>query len=259
MTKVVWRPDWGPPILSVGGFAIVETAVIAFFWHPVLAFLIPVVVGECVLTRSRDSWDFLPRIIQRRFQDGWTGRIGIVSVGVACGAFQSFNSPSPVKSLLSGFASLGFIALLLFVWFRKTGRHSWTMRDLLPRRRGFLVMLGILFGYYVFLGVTIRPQVIPGFGPQAVVWVIYAVLFALLYIRLRKAGLQAIGPGLSPQRFSWLVFLEVSLALTLTSAGLNFIPGNYISVIRLFFWVFGTVGLGLFLYAAWDTLRPAQA
>jgi O-antigen ligase len=120
-------------------------------------------------------------------------------------------------------------------------------------------MLGILFGYYVFLGVTIRPQVIPGFGPQAVVWVIYAVLFALLYIRLRKAGLQAIGPGLSPQRFSWLVFLEVSLALTLTSAGLNFIPGNYISVIRLFFWVFGTVGLGLFLYAAWDTLRPAQA
>jgi hypothetical protein len=255
MTKVVWRPDWGPSLLSFGGIATVETALISFFWHPVLAFLIPVVVGECVLTRSRESWDFLPAVIKRRFRAGRAGRIGLVCVAVACGAFQSFNSPSPAISLLSGAASLGFIALLLFAWFRKTGRHSWAMRDLLPHRRGLLVMLVILLGYYVFLGVILRPAVIPGIGPQAVVWAIYAVLFILLYASLKRFGGATTRPGPTPMRFSWRVFLEVSLALTLTSAGLNLVPGNYIYLVLVFYWVFGTAGLGLFLYAAGDTLR----
>jgi len=255
MTKVVWRPDWGPSLLSVGGIATVETALISFFWHPVLAFLIPVVVGECVLTRSRESWDFLPVAIRRRFRDGRTGLIGLVSVAVACGAFQSFNSPSPMQSLLSGVASFGFIALLLFAWFRKTGLRRWTMRDLLPRKRGFLVMLAVLFGMYVFLGVTQRPGVIPGIGPQAVVWAIYAILFILLYASLRRSGGATARPGPVPLRFSWRAFLEASLALTLTSAGLNLVPGNHLNLIVFFFWVFGAVGMGLFLFSAWDTLR----
>jgi len=258
MTKVVWLPPWGPPIVSLGGIAVVEAAVISFFWHPVLAFLIPVVLGECVLARSRDSWRFLPPVIQRRFRDGRAGRIALIGLAASCGAFQSFNSPSPAQSLLSGAASLGFLALLLHVWFRWTAGRGWPMRALLPGPRGFRVMLAWLAFAYVFLGVTQRTDVLPGPGPQAIVWAVYAILFGLLFLSMKRYA-RAIPPaGLPPLRFTWSAFLAASVALAGVSAGLNFVPGNWLWIMRPLYWIFGTVGTGLFLYAAWDALRPGS-
>jgi hypothetical protein len=256
LTKVVWSPTWGPSMLSLGGIAAVETAVISFFWHPILAFIIPVVIGERVFTRSRESWEFLPRSVQRVFRRGPAGLAGLVALAVACGAFQSFNSPSPRQSVLSGASSFGVLALLFHAWFRLTRGRSWTMRDLLPDPTTFRILLGLLLALYAVFGAAMRREALPGWGPQAIVWAIYAILFAFLFLSLRRSARMTPAPGYDPEPFSWRAFLAVSLALTLTSAGLNFVPGNWVVLIVAFYWVFGTVGIGLFLFSAYDALRP---
>jgi len=256
VTKVVWSPDWGPAIFSLGGIAVVETAVISFFWHPILAFVIPVVIGECALTRSRESWGFLPRAVQRVFRRGRAGLIGFACLGTACGAFQSFNSPSPLQSVLSGAASLGFLALLFRGWFRMTGRRAWTMRELLPGPKAFRIMAWALAAFYLLLGMGNRIDALPGWGPQAIVVAIYEVLVVLLVLGLRRSVRTRPSRACDPLPFSWRAFLAASLPLVLASAGLNFVPGNHVRVVIAFFWVFGTVGLGLFLYAARDAVGP---
>ncbi|MEK7476151.1 MAG: hypothetical protein AAB152_11050 [Candidatus Coatesbacteria bacterium] len=258
LTKVVWSPTWGPSMLSLGGIATVETAVISFFWHPILAFIIPVVIGERVFTRSRESWDFLPLQVQRVFRRGPAGFAGLVALAVACGAFQSFNSPSPLQSVLSGVSSFGVLALLFHAWFRLTRGRTWPMRDLLPGPTAFRIMLGLLLAIYIVFGIGMRREALPGWGPQAIVWGIYAILFALLFLSLRRSARMTPTRGCDPEPFSWRAFLAVSLALTLTSAGLNFVPGNHVAWIVAFYWVFGTAGLALFLFAARDALRPVS-
>ena len=258
MTKVVWLPPWGPSMLSLGGIAALETAVISFFWHPILAFILPVVIGECILTNSRESWSYLPRFIQRCFRNGTAGLVGLAVLGAACGAFQSFNSPSPLKSVLSGLASFAVIGLLFHAWRRAYGSMEWSFHELLPGKKGLRIMLGILLAMYLALGFGSRREVLPGPGPQAIVWAIYAVLFGLLFLNLRRYSGTKVPRALPPQRFTWKAFLVTAISLTLVSAGLNFVPGNHVWLIWIQYWVFGTVGVVLFLYSAFDTLHPAD-
>lgn len=254
MTKVFWWPNWGPPILHLGGVAIVEALVISFFWHPVLAFVIPLVLGECLLTRSRECFRFLPRFLQEAFH----GRAGLVVLAVACGGFQSYNSPSPLHSLGSGATSFGFIALILLLWSRWQGTRRWSLREMLPEPRAFFWMIAVLGTMYVSFGFGIAPDRIPGLGPQAIVWIIYAALGTLLYLGVERSRRMPVPAGRSPGKFSWTAFLAVALSLTLTSAALNLVPGRYHHVILAEFWVFAGVGAFLLVYSAADTLRRSS-
>ncbi len=55
VTKVVWAPLGDRPVAFVGGVSVFETAGLVLFWHPVVAFLLPVTVVETVATSSGRS------------------------------------------------------------------------------------------------------------------------------------------------------------------------------------------------------------
>ena len=57
VTKVLWAGypgSEGPAIALVGGIAILEFSTLVFFWHPILAFIMPILVYES-FTLSNES------------------------------------------------------------------------------------------------------------------------------------------------------------------------------------------------------------
>lgn len=59
ITKVLWVPPWGD-VVTVGYVDIISLVVLAFFWHPFMAFILPLAVGESVGTRTRWVSSHLP-------------------------------------------------------------------------------------------------------------------------------------------------------------------------------------------------------
>src|SRR5512138_349608 len=52
ITKVLWNPPWDAEAFRLGGVAVLSTLMLALFWHPFMAFIVPLFAGECLLTGS---------------------------------------------------------------------------------------------------------------------------------------------------------------------------------------------------------------
>ncbi|KKL97559.1 hypothetical protein LCGC14_1833290 [marine sediment metagenome] len=88
LIKQLWNPSWSPELTAqIGGVRVVHTLMLVFFVHPVLAFLVPLVIAELFLTRPGRLSRALPFL---------RSRIGIfVSVIRGCyAAFSVSNSAS---------------------------------------------------------------------------------------------------------------------------------------------------------------------
>ncbi|WP_367884322.1 hypothetical protein [Thermococcus sp. JCM 11816] len=76
--------------------------------------------------------------------------------------------------------------LLLVRWWRNRYEGE-NLDDLLPTLGELKFLVPILLMYYVVLGLGIKREAIPGLGPQAFVWFLYALTFYLLYRALKKS------------------------------------------------------------------------
>jgi len=160
LTKVVWTsysPDG--PILSVGGIAIFETLLLVVFWHSVLAFMLPLLIGETYLTKSRELVGLLPQWVRKR------GRLLFILLLIWAGLFTSVNSPSPLISILSTFSSGAVLLLLMVVW-KKTGGDSYSMRELLPGKKACTVIAISLILMYVGYTRLLQWDKLPGLSRQ---------------------------------------------------------------------------------------------
>jgi len=120
MTKVLWNPTWGNPAISIAGMAVFETILLVLFWHPFMAFIIPLFIGENMLTSSTYIVSELPNTVTQLFTARKTRYFLSALLALLCGIFQSANSPSPVHSLLSGFSTTALLMLLIYLWRTKT-------------------------------------------------------------------------------------------------------------------------------------------
>ena len=69
ITKVVWYPVWleesgEQPLLHLANVAWIETAMLILWWHPLMAFVLPLIVAEACLTASRSVWQGMPSWIR---------------------------------------------------------------------------------------------------------------------------------------------------------------------------------------------------
>ena len=220
ITKVLWtsfRPEG--PFLTVTGIALLETILLVFFLHPMLAFVIPLFFTELLCTRSSEIAEGFPRRIQtsiRTHPKRWIG-----ALMAFLGFMQFINSPSVTMSFLSGAGNSLVVGLAIFWWRRSSGAgHS--LRELLPGAKGMKLFGLLLMAWYVFWGFAIKPKSIPGvLNGQLTVWVIYAVLLLLFIGSLRRSRRDAmtndpsfIGP---PFVFSWRGFVSACVATTVVT------------------------------------------
>ncbi|MCX7029656.1 MAG: hypothetical protein NTU62_05995 [Spirochaetes bacterium] len=169
ITKVIWDPTWGEKGLAVGGVYLAQTAMLVLYWHPFMAFLVP------LLTSSTGVLDSVPTFL------GPAVRTPRVFIGVS----KAVNSPTPLHALVSVLSSAAVPGLLVLLWLRAPGadrRVGLTLSELLPDGRQGLVIGVLLAAYYVVTGFCIRPEAMPRtIVPHLTVWALY-VLFCGLAI-----------------------------------------------------------------------------
>lgn len=216
MTKVLWfsfEPT-GPIAGTIGGVGVGEFLLLVTFWHPVLAFIVPLVVGEMILTKSRETVNGFPLWLKQVSSTKGFFILAIVLLAI----FQTLNSPSPFHSLASALLSIGVIAILALIWRKKTRGLEYNMRDLLPNRGQFKFLLLLLILDYILTSLVLEPEKIPNIMPQQLsVWIIYVFLI-LTFIRAIKISRSHPEPGAvhfpnaNWKRFLWFVVLYIFIA-----------------------------------------------
>jgi hypothetical protein len=250
ITKVVWtsfRPEG--PFYTLGGIALFETIICALFLHPLLAFVVPLLLAELVLTRSNEVLLGLPQGIRNSILKRpalWLGALVTMF-----GLMQFVNSPSVLSSSLSG-AGNGLVLGLAVLWWRRTDGNAWSLRDLLPGPAGLKIFGGILLAWYVFWGFAIKPKSIPSLiHGQLTVWLIYAALILILYGCLLKSR-QMVGPTHVPGTlaFTWRGFILCFLwGTVVTVAARFFLHAFALAQIAVFFSFYVLTGLVLLVGA----------
>jgi hypothetical protein len=244
MTKVLWNPSWGKAMFTLGGIAVFESILLVLFWHSFMSFLLPVFIGENLLTTSRETISLATRRIQQIF--GTRKIIAWMILAVLFGMFQSGNSKSPLQSIQSGL-STGAVILVLVGWFRFITRNrQYDFRSLLPTPRQAVILSVPLLMQYLVLGIYLRPEALPGWEPQVIVWLFYAGFILLLVVHLKKSRSMSVPCPLSvPKRIPWLTLISFCLLFTACSALTKQLLGSRAIGIVLGLWMLASL-IGLF-------------
>lgn len=262
ITKVLWDPTWAPEAnITVGGVYVVHTALLVLFCHSVLAFMIPIFTAENLFTNSSETFDALPKRLQRLL--GRPKSIFIVALlfGLFCGMNQSVNSPNPAASLLSAGSAVCVLFAFGLLFKRINRKYNYGMRELLPSNKQAFVLALLLLFMYLFWGVFILPGSLPeSLLPHLTVWAIYAMLFFLLYYNLK--GSEPIDESAVPSRLKsrwWKIGIAFGLAFPAGSAIL--VPVKKISaIIMLASWITACfAGAGILVYLFVNILRGKYA
>lgn len=248
ITKVLWSPTWGPPAFSAGGTAVIESIILVLWWHPFMAFIVPLFTAENMLTGSKEIINGLPERVQKLLN--WKYVMPLFAL--LCGIFQSSNSRSAGYSILSGISTIVFLTLLIYFWGRTAARREYVIRQLLPSKNEFKILLLLLALLYVSMGAVLRPEALPVFSSQAIIWLIYGFLFILLYLNLRKSGttqiLQTQELHFSRNAVIILPMIFIMTSAVFTAAGI----GMY--MLLLFWFGGGLFGIFMLINSIKDTI-----
>jgi hypothetical protein len=206
VTKVVWAPVGDRPFVVVGGVHTFETAGLVLFWHPIVAFVLPVTVVETVATASRRS--LRPPLAGHRF----ARPLAVATAGYLL-LFQGALG-GPFRALLGNVIALGVLLAALVAWRRADG-HTHDMRALLPGGRTLRVLAACLVGSYLLLGAVIRPGELPTRPiPHVPILALYLGAGVLLAAVLRGDGPSSASV---PVRVTWRRILAAAGTVVLAA------------------------------------------
>ena len=127
----VGPPPWGDTI-SIGHIDIISFIVLAFFWHPFMAFIFPLAVAEAGGTKSRWVVDLFPTRVSGVLQNR---RTWLLLLGLGA-AIHGLLAGSPGLESSSPWARHVAVASLTMLWWRRDDRQQrWSLRALLPNDR----------------------------------------------------------------------------------------------------------------------------
>lgn len=240
ITKVLWAPPWGDPLI-LAGIAPIETLVLVFWWHAWFSFIIPLLVAEKLLSGSTSLGECLPGKLGAFF-NSWGGLAAVMVFG---GLFQSINSPSVAESLLSGLSTTGVLVLLVLIWKRVTRGRTYSMAELLPSPTQFkrlLIPTGIL---YLATGILIRPEAYPGWVGHLMIWLLYGLSFSLLSWSQKNAQVIKGGadlPAWQPKK--WLALAGI---FPLAAVAGELLTSPISDILAVISW-FGGIAFGLLMF-----------
>ncbi len=186
LTKVLWAPPWGAGLV-VGGIDVVTLVVLGFFWHPLLAFMVPLAVSEAAGARSSDVVATLPFGLAR------PGRALAGVVLVLAAVLHGALAGGPLVAAASVASTVGALLLAVWWWRRDPRRRRWTLRELAPAGWEVVALGGATLVMYVTFGFRVHLERVPGLGTQALTWVLY-LLVGWLFLRVARRSRHAPAP-----------------------------------------------------------------
>jgi len=250
LTKVLWDPTWGEKNFEFAGIYILQTCVLVFFWHPFMAYVLPVFLAENLFTDSSETFSTLPQKIQNLFSQKWIISMAIFSI--YCAMYKIFGSLDWKTALLSSSSNTAILFGAAFLWRYVRGDRKLTFRDVLPTKTQASVLGIFLLLIYLGMGLFIRPKALPHtITPHLTVWLMYAALFILLYFNIKHA------PDLTnesqPSPIKGLAFRTgITFAVIfITFSVLFFAIKNLTMILILISWLAGcTLGLTIIFRSA---------
>lgn len=256
LTKVLWNPPWGDALITIGGVGIIETIVLVIFWHPFLAFIIPLIACSYLLNQFSEMVAGMPLCIRKIMSAKKSGTLFVLINAAFFGTFQSTNAPSAWFSLLSCPLSAMVLVILVCLWKRTIKDCNYNFLEILPNRVQFVVLIALLIIMYIIMGRFIRPEALPDLSSQLTVWLIYGVLliaFILSLKRSRKIDMAA--KGLKIVRPSFRIILCAIIVFTFCSTIGRLFLSNWRAPILLSSWfIFSVFGMSAFLFSLKHTL-----
>jgi hypothetical protein len=241
----------------IGGVAIIETMMLVLFYHALMAFVVPLVAAERLLTSSGQVTAALKPRLARWIDQRWF----TVAFAATCGVVQTANSPSILHTIGSTISTSGFVLVSVLLWKRATRGRLYLLSELLPRGWELGVLVFLLATQYIGLGILLRPEKLPGIVPQAMIWGCYAVFILLLVLSLERQAAQvdAVAPECrTPLPWKrWLLFAAV---FSLTSTAFQPLAVFLKIPIFVVLWVGGiVVGWVLLVASVLRIFRPLRA
>ncbi len=234
-TGVLWAGWSEPPPILLFDVGVIETIVLVLFWHPVFAFIIPIVLGEVALTRDTGSTIDLSR---------FTTRKSLVVMAVVAGLLQSMNMASAGMALAVGAVNIAIVAVFIF-WWRKRDLQRFSMQQLLPNKRQFRWVLVVMVLQYLFLG-AVSAGKYPDIAGHIAVLGLYALL-TWLFVKSLKTSRDTPLPAVTPPTYQWRRFALVSVIFISTSTILSAFTGNINPVVWIIILLsYSVLGIGLF-------------
>jgi hypothetical protein len=190
MTKILWSPTWNLNAFRLGGVAVLETLMLVLFWHPVMAFLVPLIFSEKLLNLQPGIIPTLSLKWKSRISGGKFLAICGSLVGLALGSILADPSVAAGATVLNSL----FILLLLWIWKKVTHNRSFYWIDLLPSKLPWIFLSLLLFIDFFLLGIWIRLDVIPSIDKQFTIWFLYVILGYLVFIARKNQSYVVISP-----------------------------------------------------------------
>ncbi|NLF50137.1 MAG: hypothetical protein GX577_03285 [Leptolinea sp.] len=181
MTKVLWSPPWNPEALRIGGVTVVDFIMLVLFWHPIMAFMIPLISTEWLLNLRPAIIPAIGKKWASRFLNFWNLCGASFLVGLCLGSMLG----DPVIVVISILSSA--VIIYFFTWHsRKTGQYELQdMTELLPAGKTWGIFTVLLMIDYVALGMGFRPEALPSIDLQVTIWMVY-VIIAFLIMKARR-------------------------------------------------------------------------
>ena len=182
ITKVTWagylgaEPAWG----TVLGFAPAEFLIIVLFWHPVMSFLLPLLLFE-ILSPSGPDAPLLPGHRWLLAQDRRSIALfsGFALIGAA---FLTMNSGyNAVSALVTLLVSAGIVAVLYKAVLMVT-KDKFSVYSLALKKKGLILAIAYLAVLYVLAFFFLVPERIPPVPTILLTVLIYAVVVLLIWL-----------------------------------------------------------------------------
>jgi hypothetical protein len=197
ITKVTWagyigsEPAWG----TVLGFAPAEFLIIVLFWHPVMSFILPLLLFETLSSSSLEAASLLPghRWLLAQSRRSIALFSGFALIGAA---FLTMNSGyNTVSALVTLLVSAGIVAVAYKAVVKVT-KNNFSVFSLALQKKGLIVALTYLAALYILAFFFLVPDRIPPAPTILLTVLVYAVVALLIWLD-RPANGEGKNPGYS--------------------------------------------------------------
>jgi len=244
ITKVLWYgyPGSEGAILGLwGGIAILEFIVLVFFYHTIMAFILPILVFEIfIYSITKDDSNLLPGHLAYISKNSLFMKIFIIMALIA-GSFLAINSGLNIfLTLIAGVSSFCIIIILNLLSKEKT------IESITLGKVGFTLVIIYVLSLNIFMFFFLLPELIPtSYIPILIIIAVYAIVLLLLKLSKPNEGLSRVDIVEEDLMTTKKVYKIIAIFITL-SVIYCFVP--IIAFILFIIFTFGLLVIGPILF-----------
>ena len=186
VTKVLWAGYFtDPPLLgTVFGFAIAEDIVLLMFWHPVMAFVLPILVFQILAKAGSTSNEGMETAFSTHtsfLQRSRRNSVFYLYAFIIGSLFMTVSSGH--NFIVAEITALGSLILILIPYYliKRRGGRSFSIQSLRLGRKGLALTGTFVVLLYAITFPILLPERIPGIETIIATLFIYAFVILLIY------------------------------------------------------------------------------